>query len=165
MISLYLEEKNVDVLQLLRYMERILISACLVGDNVKYNGGNNENPLIEKLLEKYELVPFCPEVEGGLPVPRHPCENQGESVVNDIGEDVTDAFERGAELAYNICLFLKIKIVVLKERSPSCGVHEIYDGTFSHTVIPGSGVTAAYLKRKGITVYNEDEIPKLLDLD
>ena len=165
MISLYLEEKKRDVLQLFRYMERVLISACLVGDNVKYNGGNNKNPLIEKLLEKYELVPFCPEVEGGLPVPRHPSENRGESVINDIGEDVTDAFERGAELAYNICLFLKIKVAVLKERSPSCGVHEIYDGTFSHTVVPGSGVTTAYLKRKGITVYNEDEIPKLLDLD
>ena len=165
MISLYLEEKNGVVLQLFRYMERILISACLVGDNVKYNGGNNESPLIEKLLEKYELVPFCPEVEGGLSVPRHPCENKGENVINDIGEDVTDAFERGAELAYNICLFLKIKVAILKERSPSCGVHEIYDGSFSHKVIPGLGVTAAYLKRKGITVYNEDEIPKLLGLD
>ena len=146
-------------------MERILISACLVGDNVKYNGGNNENPLIEKLLEKYELVPFCPEVEGGLPVPRHPSENRDGRVVNDLDEDVTEAFEKGAELAYNICLFLKIKIAILKERSPSCGVHEIYDGSFSHKIITGSGVTASYLKRKGITVYSEDEIPKLLNLD
>ena len=146
-------------------MERILISACLVGDNVKYNGGNNKSPLIEKLLEKFELVPFCPEVEGGLPIPRHPSEQRGERVVNDIDEDVTDEFEKGAEFAYNICLFLKIKIAVLKERSPSCGVHEIYDGTFSHKVISGMGITAAYLKRKGITVYNEEEIPKLLNLD
>ena len=146
-------------------MERILISACLVGDNVKYNGGNNKNPLIEKLLEKYELVPFCPEVEGGLSIPRHPCENKDGRIVNDIGEDKTDAFERGAELAYNICLFLKIKIAILKERSPSCGVHEIYDGSFSHKVIPSAGVTTTYLKEKGITVYNENEIPKLLGLD
>ena len=146
-------------------MERILISACLVGDNVKYDGGNNKNPLIEKLLEKYELVPFCPEVEGGLPTPRHPSEQRGEQVVNDIDEDVTDEFNRGADLALNICLYLQIKIAILKERSPSCGVHSIYDGTFSHKVIPGSGVTAALLKRKGITVYSEDEIPKLLDLD
>ena len=146
-------------------MERILISACLVGDNVKYDGGNNKNPLIEKLLEKYELVPFCPEVEGGLPTPRHPSEQRGEQVVNDIDEDVTDEFNRGADLALNICLYLKIKKAILKERSPSCGVHSIYDGTFSHKVISGSGVTATLLKRKGIEVYNEDEIPMLLDLD
>lgn len=144
-------------------MERILISACLVGDNVKYDGGNNKNSLIDKLLEKYELVPFCPEVEGGLPTPRHPSEQKGDLVVNDIGEDVTENFERGAELAYNICLFLKIKKAILKERSPSCGVHHVYDGTFSHKVIEGSGVTAKYLKEKGIRIYNEDEIPMLLN--
>ena len=146
-------------------MDRILISACLVGDNVKYDGGNNKNSLISKLLEKYELVPFCPEVEGGLPIPRHPCEQRGEQVVNDLGEDKTDEFYRGADLALNICLYLKITKAILKERSPSCGVHSIYDGTFSHKVIDGSGVTAALLKRKGITVYSEDEIPMLLDLD
>ena len=146
-------------------MERILISACLVGDNVKYDGGNNKNPLIEKLLEKYELVPFCPEVEGGLPIPRHPAEQRGEQVVNDIDEDVSDEFNRGADLALNICLYLKITKAILKERSPSCGVHSIYDGTFSHKVISGMGVTAALLKRKGITVYSEDEIPELLNLD
>lgn len=143
-------------------MEKILISACLVGDNVKYNGGNNKSPLIEKLLEKYELVPFCPEVEGGLPIPRSPSEIIGDKVMNDKGEDVTEQYQRGAELAFNICLFLKIKIAILKERSPSCGVHTIYDGSFSHTSIPGSGITAAYLKRKGIKVYNEDEIDSLL---
>ena len=143
-------------------MERILISACLVGDNVKYNGGNNKNPLIDKLLEKYELVPFCPEVEGGLPTPRHPSEQKDGLVINDIGEDVSDEFFKGAELAYNICLFLKIKKATLKERSPSCGVHEVYDGSFSHKVIEGMGVTAKYLKEKGIVIYNEDEIPKLL---
>ena len=147
------------------FMERILISACLVGDNVKYDGGNNKNPLISKLLEKYELVPFCPEVEGGLPIPRHPCEQRGEQVINDLDEDKTDEFNRGADLALNICLYLKITKAILKERSPSCGVHSIYDGTFSHKVIDGSGVTAALLKRKGIMVYSEDEIPMLLDLD
>ena len=148
---------------MLLIMERILISACLVGDNVKYDGGNNKNPLIDKLLEKYELVPFCPEVEGGLSTPRHPSEQRGDLVVNDLDEDVTEQFERGAELAYNICLFLKIKKAILKERSPSCGVHHIYDGSFSHKIIEGSGVTAKYLKEKGISIYNEDEIPLLLN--
>lgn len=144
-------------------MERILISACLVGDNVKYNGGNNKSPLIDKLLEKYELIPFCPEVEGGLKTPRSPSERKDGRVINADGDDVTATFERGAELAFNICLFLKIKKAILKERSPSCGKNEIYDGSFSHKVIPGMGVTAEYLKEKGIEVYNEDEIDSLLN--
>ena len=146
-------------------MEKILISACLIGDKVKYDGKGNYNEKVKMLLEKYELVPFCPEVEGGLPTPRHPSEQRGEQVVNDLNEDVSDEFYRGADLALNICLYLKITKAILKERYPSCGVHSIYDGTFSHKVIPGMGVTAALLKRKGITVYSEDEIPELLNLD
>ena len=144
-------------------MERILISACLVGDNVKYNGGNNKSPLIDKLLEKYELIPFCPEVEGGLSTPRSPSERKDGRVINMEGQDVTIAFERGAELAFNIWLFLKIKKVILKERSPSCGSNEIYDGSFSHKVIKGMGVTAEYLKEKGIEVYTENDIDSLLN--
>ena len=144
-------------------MEKILISACLVGDNVKYNGGNNKSPLIAKLLEKYELIPFCPEMEGGLKVPRSPCERKDDRVINQDGEDVTTAFERGAELAFNICSFLKIKKVILKEKSPSCGSRIIYDGSFSHKEINGMGVTAEYLKEKGIEVFNEDEIDSLLE--
>ena len=144
-------------------MERILISACLVGDNVKYNGGNNKSPLIDKLLEKYELIPFCPEVEGGLSTPRSPSDIKNGRVISMDGDYVTAAFERGAELAFNICLFLKIKKVILKERSPSCGKKEIYDGSFSHKVISGMSVTAEYLTSKGIEVYNEDEIESLLD--
>ena len=144
-------------------MERILISACLVGDNVKYNGGNNKSPLIDKLLEKYELIPFCPEVEGGLKTPRSPSEIKDGRVINQEGQDVTMAFERGAELAFNICLFLKIKKVILKERSPSCGSNEIYDGSFSHKLISGMGITARYLKEKGIEVYTENDIDSLLN--
>ena len=79
------------------------------------------------------------------------------------GDDVTTAYERGAELAFNICLFLKIKKVILKEKSPSCGSKIIYDGSFSHKEISGMGVTAEYLKEKGIEVYNEDEIDSLLN--
>lgn len=144
-------------------MEKILISACLVGDNVKYDGGNNKSPLLDKLLEKYELIPFCPEVEGGLSIPRSPSEIKDGQVINMDGDDVTAAYERGAELAFNICLFLKIKKVILKERSPSCGKNEIYDGSFSHKVISGMGITAQYLKSKGIQVFNESEIESLLD--
>ena len=143
-------------------MEKILISACLVGDNVKYNGGNNLSPKIDALLEKYELIPFCPEVEGGLSVPRTPAERIGDKVINQDGDDVTDAYMKGAELAFNICLFLKIKKVILKEKSPSCGSKIIYDGTFSHKEIKGMGVTAEYLKKKGIEVFSEDDIDSLL---
>ena len=143
-------------------MEKILISACLVGENCKYNGGNNLNPKIEKLLEKYELIPFCPEVEGGLPTPRHPSEIKGDRVIMDNGKDVTDNFDVGARKALMLCGFLKIKIVILKERSPSCGVHQIHDGSFSNKLIDGMGMTARLLKEKGIKIYSEDEIDKLL---
>ena len=143
-------------------MEKILISACLIGDNCKYNGGNNLNPNIEALLEKYELIPFCPEVEGGLPIPRNPSEIKGDRVVMDNGKDVTRNYELGARKALMLCLYLKINIAVLKERSPSCGTHQIHDGSFSNTLIDGMGVTAKLLKENGIKVYSEDEIDQLL---
>ena len=143
-------------------MEKILISACLVGDNCKYNGGNNLNPNIESLLEKYELIPFCPEMEGGLPTPRNPSEIKCERVVMDNGKDVTRNYELGARKALMLCLYLKIKIAVLKERSPSCGTHQIHDGSFSNKLIDGMGVTAKLLKDNGIKVYSEDELDQLL---
>ena len=143
-------------------MEKILISACLIGDKCKYDGKSNYNPKIKDLLEKYELVPFCPEVEGGLPTPRVPAERIKDQVINKEGKDVTRNYERGAELAYNICMYLGIKIAILKKLSPSCGSNEIYDGTFSHKIVKGDGVTAELLKRKGIKVINEDEIDTLL---
>ena len=143
-------------------MEKILISACLIGDNCKYNGGNNLNPNIEALLEKYELIPFCPEVEGGLPIPRNPSEIKGDRVVMDNGKDVTRNYELGARKALMLCLYLKINIAVLKERSPSCGTHQIHDGSFSNTLINGMGITAKLLKENGIKVYSEDEIDQLL---
>lgn len=143
-------------------MEKILISACLVGENCKYSGGNNLSPKIEALLEKYDLIPFCPEEQGGLPTPRNPSEQKGNEVYMDNGKDVTEQFEDGAKKALMLCLYLKINIAILKERSPSCGVHQIYDGSFTGKVIPGMGVTAKLLKENGIKVYTEDEIDKLL---
>ncbi len=143
-------------------MEKILVSACLVGENCKYSGGNNLSPKIEALLEKYDLIPFCPEEQGGLPTPRNPSEQKGNEVYMDNGKDVTEQFEDGAKKALMLCLYLKINIAILKERSPSCGVHQIYDGSFTGKVIPGMGVTAKLLKENGIKVYTEDEIDKLL---
>lgn len=143
-------------------MEKILISACLVGDKTKYDGKSNYTPLIKELLEKYELVPFCPEVEGGLPTPRKPSERKGDKVINSNGKDVTKYFELGAEKAYNICMYLGITTVILKENSPSCGVNQIYDGTFTHKLIDGQGYTAQYLASKGIKVLSENDISSLL---
>lgn len=143
-------------------MEKILISACLVGDKVRYDGRSNYSPLIVKLLEQYELVPFCPEVEGGLTTPRNPSEQKGEKVYMNNGRDVTHQFEKGAELALNICQYLGIKIAILKDGSPSCGSKEIHDGSFSGKKIKGKGVTASLLEKKGIKVISEDEIETLL---
>ena len=143
-------------------MEKILISACLVGDNVKYDGTNNKSPLVDELLNYFELVPFCPEVEGGLSIPRDPSERLNDRVVSNKGRDVTRQFSFGAEMAYNICLYLGIKVAILKETSPSCGVHEIYDGRFTHKKIMGKGYTAEYLMNKGIKVISENEIEEFL---
>ena len=143
-------------------MEKILISACLVGDKCNYEGKSNYTPKIKDLLEKYELVPFCPECEGGLTTPRDPSERIKDKVVSSKGRDVTYQYEKGAELAYNICMYLGIKTAILKKHSPSCGSNEIYDGTFSHKIINRDGVTAELLKRKGINVITEDDIDTLL---
>ena len=143
-------------------MEKVLISACLVGDKVKYDGHSNYNEKIKLLLEKYELVPFCPEVEGGLPIPRKPSERVKDRIKQESGKDVTKYYEKGAELALNICLYLGIKIAILKENSPSCGPHKIYDGSFSHKLIDGEGYTVELLRKKGIKVISENEIDTLL---
>ena len=145
-------------------MEKILISACLIGDKTKYDGGDNlsKNPFLDQLLEKYELVPYCPEVGGGLSTPRLPSERKKDRVINIEGKDVTKEYHKGADRALDLCLYLGIKVAILKERSPSCGVHEIHDGSFSERLIKGEGVTTELLKRKGIRVISEDEIEAFL---
>lgn len=143
-------------------MEKVLISACLIGDKTKYDGHGNYTPKTKALLDKYELVPFCPEVEGGLSIPRVPSERLKDRVVNEQGKDVTKYYQKGAELALNICKYLDIKIAILKETSPSCGSKEIYDGSFTHKKIKGKGFTTEYLEKNGIKVYSENEIDELL---
>ena len=143
-------------------MEKILISACLVGDKVRYDGKSQYNPLIKELLEKYELVPFCPEVEGGLNVPRVPSEIKNDRVINKEGKDVTHFFTRGAELALNICQYLQIKIAILKDESPSCGSTQIHNGLFNGGLKKGKGITATLLEQNGIKVYSEKDIEALL---
>ena len=145
-------------------MEKLLISACLAGENCKYSGGNNfiGETALASLGEKYELVSVCPEVMGGLSVPRCPCERIGARVMNERGEDVTAQFKAGAELTANICERQGVKKALLKEKSPSCGSGRIYDGTFSHTVIAGDGVTAERLRALGIALFGESELEMLI---
>lgn len=144
-------------------MEKILISACLVGDKCNYEGKSNYTPLISQLLEKYELVPLCPEVEGGLPTPRKPNERKGDRVIDIDDRDHTRQFKLGAEQVYNVCLYLGIRIAILKEYSPSCGVKQISDGSFTHKHVNGMGVTAEYLSKKGIRVISSEDIEAFLN--
>ena len=142
---------------------KLLISACLLGENCKYNGGNNHIPQIELLKEKYELIPICPEKFGGLPTPREPSEICDEKVINKIGEDVTLAFKNGADAALYIALENNCDVCILKERSPSCGVNFIYDGSFSNKIVEGSGITATLLREHGFDLYTEEDIENLIN--
>ena len=146
-------------------MKPILVSACLLGAACKYSGGDNLCPKVAALTEKYHLVPVCPEQLGGLPTPRTPAERQGDRVITRDGSDVTDAYLRGAQEALKLAKFFGCDTAILKVRSPSCGVGAIYDGTFTGTVIPGSGVTAALLEASGIRVITEEELDRLLELN
>lgn len=141
---------------------RLLISACLLGCRCRYDGASKAHPLAAALAERYELVPVCPEQLGGLATPRPPAERRGEQVVTAAGTDVTEQYRRGAEEALGLCRFFGCQAAVLKERSPSCGHGQIYDGTFTGTLIPGDGVTAELLRADGAVVYGESQIPELL---
>ena len=143
-------------------MEKILISACLVGDKVRYDGKSQYNPLIKDLLQKYDLVPYCPEVEGGLLTPRVPSEIKKDKVINKEGKDVSKEFKKGADLALAICKYLDIKIAVLKDESPSCGSTLIHNGNFDGSLIKGKGITTRLLEHNGIKVYSDKDIEKLL---
>ena len=140
----------------------LLVSACLLGENCKYSGGNNYCAAVEQLREHYELIPVCPERDGGLPTPRIPSERLGDRVVNKAGDDVTHQFRTGAKLALETALAKGCTTALLKERSPSCGCGEIYDGSFTGTVIQGDGITAALLKQHHIAIFGESRIKDLL---
>ena len=148
-------------------MEKILVSACLIGQKCTYKGEDNYASYLEELNEYYDFVPFCPEVEGGLPTPRVPSELKGAAVVNAEGKDVTSSFALGAFKATSICSYLGIHLAILKENSPSCGVHQIHDGSFKGRLVKGEGMTTAALRRMGVRVMNEEEgkefLQKLLE--
>lgn len=142
---------------------KILISACLLGIPCRYDGASKQHPLVEALASRHQLVPVCPEQLGGLATPRPPAERQGDRVMTQRGTDVTEAYHRGAEAALALCRLLDCRAAVLKERSPSCGYGEIYDGTFTAALTAGDGVTAELLESHGIPVYGESRIQELLE--
>ena len=137
--------------------KKLLISACLLGAACRYDGKSVPLPpeTIAALAEKYELVPVCPEQLGGLPTPRESSERRGDAVVTSSGNDVTAQYARGAQQALYLADTLGCRAALLKERSPSCGSGEIYDGTFTRSLIDGDGITAELLKKNGIKVYGE----------
>jgi len=145
-------------------MKTLLVSACLLGFNCKYSGGNNALPAatLAKLREQYRLIPVCPECAGGLPVPRTPAERQGRWVMTRDGRDVTARYEKGALIALRLARLFGSEAALLKERSPSCGSGEIYDGSFSGKLIPGYGAAAQLLREMGIPVIGETKAEELL---
>lgn len=141
---------------------RMLISACLLGVECRYDGGGQVLPALDALMSRYELIPICPEQLGGLPTPRAPAERQGDRVGDREGRDVTEAFSRGAAQACHLARLYGARLALLKARSPSCGCGEIYDGSFSGRRIPGSGITAERLSAMGVAVYTEADAEALI---
>jgi len=150
-------------------MQKILVSRCLLGQAVRYDAGSHGPfTLLQQWQAEGRVVPLCPEVAGGLPVPRAPAEipgGQGEqvldgllSVVTEAGENVTAAFLAGAAEAVRLVQLHDIRIAVLKARSPSCGNLHNYDGSFSGRKVAGMGVTAAALQRLGVQLFNEEQL-------
>ena len=142
----------------------ILVSACLLGAPCRYDGTGKLEPALEQLrAQGHTLVPVCPEVLGGLPTPRPPAERQSDGrVVTRESVDVTAEYRSGAERALELARAHGCTLAVFKERSPSCGRGSIYDGTFSRTLVPGSGVAAQLLEEQGIAVYGESRLDELI---
>jgi uncharacterized protein YbbK (DUF523 family) len=161
-VSSFLQSCNPAILQ----MQKILISACLLGERVRFHGGDArvDHPILQRWHHEGRLVPICPEVIAGLTTPRPAAEITtiavGRRVLTAAGADVTGAFERGAQAAIAACAAHDIRIAILKDGSPSCGSRSIYDGTFSGRRVDGQGMTAARLVERGVAVFGENEIDR-----
>ena len=137
---------------------KILVSACLLGENCKYNGGNNLNQRVLDFIEGHEVIGVCPEQLGGLSTPRLPAEIVDGVVTNKEGVSVDAEFRKGAQSALAAALENKVDLAILQSRSPSCGVKEIYDGSFSGKKIKGQGVFAKLLSAHGIKVLDAEDV-------
>lgn len=139
---------------------KIAVSACLLGHNCKYNGGNNRSQKVLRFVEGHEVIPVCPEVAGGLPIPRIPVELRNGRAINANGEDVTDFFQAGTEKTMAKLAEEHIDLAVLQPRSPSCGCKQVYNGTFTKTLIDGKGMFAQALSEAHIPMMDETDIPE-----
>ncbi|MGK0545676.1 DUF523 domain-containing protein [Halomonas cupida] len=154
-------------------MNKVLVSACLLGDPVRYDASHKAlgDARLRRWREEGRLVPICPEVAGGLPTPRPPAEIQGGQgrqvlhgqarIADDAGDDLTEAFIRGAKLALSAARRHGVRLALLIDRSPSCGSTQIYDGHFEGTLVAGEGVTTALLRASGIEVFAPHQLDAL----
>ena len=138
--------------------EKILVSACLLGVDCKYSGGNNLNEKVLDYIKDYEVIPVCPEIMGGLSTPRPPSERIGDKVLNNQGIDVTNEYTKGANETLKLAKLFNVKKALLKAKSPSCGKGQIYDGTFKGVLVTGNGVTVELLESNGIEVITEQDL-------
>ena len=143
---------------------KIIVSACLAGENCKYNGGNNQNERIMKLMAGNEVVTVCPEQMGGLTTPRIPSEIRDGIVTAKDGRIVDREFRKGAAKCLEIAIREQLDLIVLQSRSPSCGVKQRYDGSFSGKLVDGSGVTAELLINNGFRVIDVEDIDEYTNL-
>ena len=137
---------------------RIAVSACLLGHDCKYNGGNNRSQKVLDYIKGHEVIPVCPEVAGGLPIPRVPVELKDGKAINRDGKDVTEFFQKGVDKEME--KMQEVDLVILQPRSPSCGCKQIYDGSFSKTFINGKGMFAQALAAAGIPMLDGDDVPE-----
>lgn len=142
-------------------MEKILVSACLLGTPCRYDGASKPNQGVISLQNRYLLIPVCPECQGGLSTPRIPSEIKDGRVIRKDGVDVTDAYNKGAQAVLQLAKQENIKIAVLKAKSPACGKGRVYDGTFTRTLTSGNGILAELLIKNNIEVFDESELNKL----
>jgi uncharacterized protein YbbK (DUF523 family) len=136
----------------------LLVSACLLGTCCNHEGGHSRRAEVAALAEEFFVVPICPEAAGGLSTPRAAAERRGDRVVDAQGNDVTDAYERGARAAVELAQAIGARRAVLKARSPSCGTAKIYDGTFTRTLRDAAGVTAEALRGAGVEAISEEDL-------
>ena len=137
---------------------KIMVSACLAGENCKYDGGNNKNEKVLQLMAEHEVVTVCPEVMGGLPTPRVPSEIKDGVVTSKDGRNVDREFRVGAKKCLGLARQFQPDLIILQSRSPSCGTRQHYDGTFTNTLTDGPGVTAQLLMENGFRVIDVDDL-------
>ena len=143
-------------------MAKIIVSACLLGLNCRYDGKNCLNEKIRELSKKHTLIAVCPEQMGGLSTPREPSEIVDEKLINKAGIDVTKQYHKGALMAYDIAKLNDCRYAILKSKSPSCGKGMIYDGSFSGQMTNGNGVTVSLFEKNDITVFSDQELDELI---